>query len=177
MVIDVDHVVRCCGAGSDVAGQEGPDQANPTAADDAHLGRHAPVCERNAGRRGDRRQRRHAGHHLEQDARLCERERFLAATPEDERVPSLQPNDLEALRAEIDEEVVDPLLVEALARDRQSVGGSFGDELRSDEPVKDERIATAHELEAARGDETRVTGAGADEPDGHESASATSCSK
>ena len=127
--------------------------------------------------RGVYRVRHFQAHHLERDVRLRERERFLPAPPEDERVASLQPNDLEPLRAETDEEVVDPLLEKTLARDRESVRGSLGHQLGGDEPVVDERIATADELEPARGDQTRVAGAGADEPDGHESASATSCSK
>jgi hypothetical protein len=99
------------------------------------------------------------------------------ASAEDERVASLQSNDIEALRAEVDEEIVDPLLAEAVTRDRQRVRWSFRHELGSDEPVVDDRIAAAHELEAARRDQTRVTRTCADEPNGQESASATSCSK
>jgi len=122
-------------------------------------------------------QRRHAWHHLERNVRLRQPERFLAASSEHERVASFQPNDLETLGGEIDEESADLFLVEALARNRQRVCGSFGHELGSHEPVVDERVATADELQPARGDQTRVAGACPDEPDGQERASATSCSK
>ena len=40
-----------------------------------------------------------------------------------------------------------------------------------------ECIASPHELESARGDQARIAGAGADEPDGHDSDLDTSFSK
>jgi hypothetical protein len=131
----------------------------------------------NACGRGYCGQSRDTRDHLEGNLGLRESERLLATPPEHERIAALQSHDFQALGREIDEKEVDLLLVEAVPGDRQCVCGSFGDELGCDEPVVDERIATAHELEPARGDQARVAGAGADEPDGHESASATSCSK
>ena len=52
-------------------------------------------------------------------------------------------------------------------------GGSLGDELGSDQPVVDEHVARADELEAASGDQAGVAGPGADEVDGHPSSSRT----
>ena len=49
--------------------------------------------DRNAGQRRRRNRRRHAGHDLERDAGGAQRQRFLAAAAEDERVAGLQPDD------------------------------------------------------------------------------------
>ncbi len=51
--------------------------------------------------------------------------------------------------------------------------GSLGDELGSDQPIVDEHVARADELEAAGRDQAGVARPGADEVDGHPSSSRT----
>ena len=60
--------------------------------------------DRDPGRGGHGGERRDAGHDLERDLRLGERERLLAAAPEDERVAALQADDAEPSRAVGDEQ-------------------------------------------------------------------------
>ena len=109
------------------------------------------------------------------DAGLGERQRLLAAAPEDERVAALQAHDVEPCAAERRRAARSSRsCVEAVARDPQRVCRRLVDELGGDEAVVDERVAGADELEAAHGDQAGVAGAGADERDGHPSASATS---
>ena len=55
--------------------------------------------------------------------------------------------------------------------------GRLRDEFRRDEPVVDDDVAGAQQLEAADGDQSRIAGTGADESDAHRSALATSRSK
>ena len=135
------------------------------------------MCQGNPGRCRHGGQSRDSRHDLERNPRLGQRERLLTPTPEHERIASLQPNDVEALPGELDEQSVDLLLADPVARDGECVRGRLGHELRGHEPVVDERIAIANEFQPARRDQTGVAGAGADKPDGQERASDTSCSK
>src|SRR5581483_9488406 len=128
--------------------------------------------DRDAGARRHRRERRDARDDLERDPRSVERERLLAATAEDERVAALEADDLEALAAEPDQQVVQLLLADAGARDPERVLGRLVDELG-----RDERVAGADELEALRRDQARVARARADEIDAQLSRSRTSRSK
>ena len=112
---------------------------------------------------------------LERHAGLGERERLLAAAAEDERVAALQPDDLEPAPPELDEQPVDRLLAQPVPRRSASASaGASSTSSARDERVVDEHVARAHELEPAHGDQPRVAGAGADEVDGHRSASSTS---
>src|SRR5687768_1119904 len=58
---------------------------------------------------------RHAWHNLEGDAGVRERERFLRATTEHERVAPLQPDDALPLLGRADHQLVDRLLRDAVA--------------------------------------------------------------
>jgi hypothetical protein len=62
---------------------------------------------RNPGRRRHCAQRRHARDDFELEPSLGEGERLLAAAAEDERIAALQPDDVAALAAERDEQLVD----------------------------------------------------------------------
>ena len=147
------------------------------AAEDADARRDASVRERDTGRSGHGGERRHAGDDLEGDARFGEREGLLAAAAVHERVAALEAHDGETCAAELDEQPVHVVLRQACTADDECGVGRLRDELRRDEPVVDERVAVAHELQAARRDQARIAGAGADEPDGHDSARSTSFSK
>jgi len=126
---------------------------------------------RDGGECGDTR------HHLECDPRLRERDRLLAAASEDEGVATLQTHGLEPVAPKLDEQPVERLLVESRARDEKRLVRRLGDELGRDERVVDEGVAAPDEIEAARRDQPRVAGTGADEVDGHASACSTSDSK
>ena len=75
------------------------------------------------------------------DPGFGERKRLLAAAPEDERVATLQPHDVEPGSAELDEHLVDPFLVDALARDHDRIVRRLGDELGRDQRIVDDRVA------------------------------------
>ena len=135
------------------------------------------VRDRDQRGRRDGRDARDARRHRERDPRRGQRERLLAAAAEDERVAALEPDDIQARVAVLDEQRVDLGLAERRPRDEQRVGRRLGDELGRDEHVVDEHVAGAEELEPAGGDQTGIARAGADEVDGHESARSTSRSK
>src|SRR5438132_5879789 len=120
---------------------------------------------------------RNARDDLERQPRFGERECLLAATAEDERVASLQADDGETLLAEVDEQVVDLVLVEKLAGDADRTSWRFVDELLCNEAVVDDGVARAQQVEPANGDQPGVTRPGADERNGHASASSTSAAK
>ena len=77
-------------------------------------------------------------------------------------------------RASVIEQLVDLVLLQAVARQHDRVGRRLRDELLRHERVVDERIAVAHELEAANRDQPGIPGAGADERNGHASERSTS---
>ena len=126
---------------------------------------------------GDGRDRRDARDDLERDPRLGQRERLLAASPEDVGVAALQADDLEPLSAERDEEVVDLLLQEPVPRDPQRIGGGLVDQLGRDEAVVHDGVARAEQLEAPHGDQPGVAGTRTDERDRHPRRSSTSSRK
>src|SRR5205085_2735657 len=78
---------------------------------------------------------------LERDAGIGERERLLAAAPEQKRVTALEAYDAGPLAAERDEHRVHLVLCEAVALDSQCVRRCLVDELGRDEPVIDEHVA------------------------------------
>ena len=61
--------------------------------DDEERRRDAAVRHRDAGRRRPRDRARHAGHDVVRDAGALQRQRFLAAAAEHERVAALEPHD------------------------------------------------------------------------------------
>ena len=83
------------------------------------------------------------GHDLEGDAGLGERERFLAAAAEDERVAALEPHDVEPRGAVGHEQARHRLLLQPRPRDHEGVVGRLVDELLCDERVGDERRRTS----------------------------------
>ena len=105
-------------------------------------------------------------------ARL-QRQRLLAAAAEDERVAALQPDDVEARPAVVDEQLVQRFLVEAVTGDHARVRRRLGDELGCDEAVVDEHVAGPDQLEPACGDQTGVARACSDEVHRHPSSSRT----
>jgi hypothetical protein len=138
-----------------------------------HGRREAAVRDRDADRAGNGCERRDAGDDLERDAGIGERERLLAAAPEQKRVTALEAYDTGPLAAERDEHRVHLVLCEAVALDSQCVRRCLVDELGRDEPVIDEHVACTQALEPLDRDQSRVARAGADERNGHESAFAT----
>jgi len=64
-----------------------------------------------------------------------------------------------------------------IAWDEDRVRWRFADQLLGDQPVVDQHLTAAHEVEPTCSDQTGVAGAGADEPDRHSSDSETSESK
>ena len=122
--------------------------------DERDLRRDAAMGDRDPGRGRHGRERRHAGHDLVGDAGLDERLGLLAAAAEDERVAALEPDDLEARPAELDQQLVQLGLAELLARDDERVVGSLLDELGCDEDVVHEHVAargSARGRERSRG--------------------------
>ncbi len=99
------------------------------AGDERDLGGDAAVGDGDPRRGRGGADRRDPGDDLERDRRRRERERLLAASPEDERVASLEPDDLEALPAELDEQLVQLDLPHVLARDQEGARGRLLDEL------------------------------------------------
>ena len=94
-----------------------------------HRLRDAAVRNGDAGRLGNRGDRRDAGHELERHARPDERERLLAAAAEHERVAALEAHHAAAAPAVRDEQRVDVVLADAVARDPQRADRRLGDDL------------------------------------------------
>ena len=133
--------------------------------------------DRNSGPGRNRAQRRDARNDLERDPGFCQDERFLAAAAEHERIAALEPDDVEAAPPVQHEQSVDLVLVEALAADADRVRRRLLDELVAHQPVVDEDVAGAHELEPPGGDQAGIARAGSDEEDRQGSDSSTTVSK
>ena len=125
-----------------------------------------PAAARHRCDRGD------ARHYLHLNPGVDERDRLLAAAAEDEGVAAFQTHDVE-LAAELDQEPVDALLRESVAADPQRVLRNLVDELLGDQPVVDDGLAGAKQLEPSDGDQPRIARARPDERDCHGSRSAT----
>jgi hypothetical protein len=136
----------------------------------------AAVGHGNPCRRGNRGERRHAGHDLVVDPGLAQHLDLLAPAAEDERVAALQADDVQ-IASELDEQPVDLCLPETVAADAERIGGRLVDDLLGDEPVVDHGVAGAKPLQPAHRDQARVSGACTDERDAHESSASTSCWK
>ena len=108
---------------------------------------------------------------------FCQDQRLLAAAAEHERIAALEPDDVEAAPPVQHEQPVDLALIEALAADADRVRRRLLDELVAHEPVVDEDVAGADELEPPGGDQAGIAGAGSDEEDRHRSDSSTIASK
>jgi hypothetical protein len=133
---------------------------------------HAARGQRDAGKPGDRGQRREPGHDLVVDTGRRERLDLFSAATEDERITALQPDDLAAAPAVVNQEVVHLLLVQALASNPRRADG-LAHEVERDEPVVDEDLALPDELERTYRDEPRIARPGANDRHRHASASST----
>src|SRR6185312_8762175 len=114
---------------------------------------------------------------LERDPRFCQGQRLLAAAAEHERISAFQPDDVQAAPSVEHEQPVDLVLVEPLAADADRVRRRLLDELVAYQPVVDEDVAGAHELEPPGGDQAGIARAGSDEEDRQGSDSSTTVSK
>ena len=97
-----------------------------------------------------------------------QRQRFLAATPEDERVAALQAHHPSTVEAELDEQRVDQLLRDrgagALADvDQLRVRVSQGQHTGADERVVDHHLGVLQTSQPANRQQLGIAGAGADE--------------
>ena len=130
-----------------------------------------PVGEGDPGVGGAARRRGHPRHDLKRDPFVGEGRDLLAAPPEDERVPALEPQHAPALAREADEEAVDVglpdrVLVPALPRvDLLRVAPHEGEHAGGHEAVVHHHVRLLHEAHGAEGEEVRVAGAGPDEVD------------
>lgn len=140
------------------------------AADHDEAGGEPAVRHRDAGERGGGDRRADAGDDLERDPGLGERERLLAAPAEDERVATLEADDVLAALRGADHEGVDALLRDRVAagaladeeaagarREREQIGG--------DERVVEHEVGAAEPVERAAGEQIGIAGTGADERD------------
>ena len=114
-----------------------------------------PGGQGDAGQPRDRGQRREPRHDLVLHARGRERLDLLGATAEDERITALEPHDPAASLAVMNEELVDLLLTQGLARDPRRAD-RLADEVERDEPVVDEDLARPDELERPHRHKPRV---------------------
>ena len=89
------------------------------AGDDGHLRGEAAMRQRDPGRCGHGRERRHAGNDLGGDSRRRERLDLLAAAAEEERIAALQAHDRLEAPAERDEQLVDARAGADRARERR----------------------------------------------------------
>ena len=115
-----------------------------------------------AAGRGDR--ARHAGHDEHRYPRLAARRRLLAATPEDERIATLEPDDGAPAPRMIHEHRVDLGLrvgrvSGTLARvDQLGARASLTEQLGARQAVVHDHVGAAEQVQAPRGDEAGVAG-------------------
>ncbi len=148
-----------------------------TGGGERHAIGHTPMRDRNAGRAGNRCDRREPWDDLDLDPRLPQRERFLAAASEHERVAALEPHHVEPERAVADEQLVDGVLVATVAADDKSLRRRLRDESFVHERVVDEDLAGANPRQCPDGHELGISRSGADEMNRQENAFSTSPSK
>ena len=112
---------------------------------------------------------RHTRHHLDRNPVGGAVDRLLATPAEDEGVTPLEPHDVAAEPGMLDEDLVDPGLRDrVVARrlphvDDLDVGTQHVEQVAWAEPVGDDDVRRGEQLSTADGDESRVTGATADE--------------
>ncbi len=134
---------------------------------DTAMGDRNPRRGGNGGDRGD------SGHDLGRDSGIPQRQCLLAAAAEDERVATLQTDDVESRPPVVDEQLVQRFLAQAVTGDDARVGRCLGDELGCNEAVVHEHVAGPDQIEPASGDQTGVARACSDEVNGHPSSSRT----
>jgi hypothetical protein len=118
---------------------------------------HVAMGDRDAGVRRRRDPGRDAGHDLEGNARLPQRQRLLAAAPEHERIATLQAHNVLAGAGVLDQEAGGLLLRELralpLLADVDALGPHRrpGHRRRRDQAVVEDHVGPRHELERAAG--------------------------
>ena len=129
------------------------------------------MSHRDAGRGSGGDSRGHPRHHLEGDARGAQREGFLTAAAEDERIASLESHDVPA-RARVGEhQSLDLLLVRRLPAAllahvaKLRVGPSAAQGFARNQPVVENDVGARNQLERARRHQSWIAGPGADEVD------------
>ena len=134
--------------------------------DDGERRRDAAMGHRDARERrgGDR--RADAGDHLERDPRRAQREPFLAAAAEDERVAALETDDALSAPRGADHQRMDGLLAHARPSGALADGKAPGaarqrHRLRADEGVEQHQIRAAEARERGAGQQARIAGPGA----------------
>ena len=126
---------------------------------------------RDAGVGGRRHRGADAGHDLERDAGLRQRQRLLAAAAEHERVAALQPHHDAASPRLLDQPRVDLALrqtvgARALAReDAERARRRLVEQGRVDETVVDDHVGAAQHLETAHRHEPGIARSGTDQVD------------
>lgn len=96
---------------------------------------------------------------------------------EQEGIAALEPHNGESAAALGDQQLVDLALRQPLARHPERVRRRLGNQLRRDEPVVEQDLAAADELEPTHGYEAGIARTGADERDRHGKTSLTRSAK
>ncbi len=109
------------------------------------------------------------GDDLEQDTRIRELGRLLAAAGEDHRVAALEPGDDPSLFRVLDDDLVDFVLGDGVVlrtfSDVNFLAAGFrpAEQLGTAQSVVNQHVRRLDALLGAKGDETEIAGAGADE--------------
>ena len=120
---------------------------------------------------GSRDARRHSRHDLVGDAGGAQRERLLAAAPEDKRVAALQAHDGPALARAGDHQLLRVALGDRVAaapladEDHLGVRARAGERTLGDQPVMQDHVGLRDQLDSAHREQGRVSRTGADEID------------
>ena len=111
---------------------------------------------------------RHAGHDLEAHALFVQKQRFRAASIEDERIAPLQPGDRLAFARLFGQQIADGFLFERLRSrtadvDLLRVRSCVAQQARVNKMIVKHHVRRLEALESADRDEPGITGSGADE--------------
>src|SRR5258708_6359671 len=132
-----------------------------------HRRRDPSMSDRDTGVRQCGDTSRNSWHNLEANASRRQRLRLLTPSPKNEWIAALEAHDALATSREADEETIDLVLPCGLGRPAALPDvmplWSGRDKERIGEGIEDDGIASFQQLAAANGDQTRITGTGADE--------------
>ncbi len=115
--------------------------------------------------------RRDAGHDAERHAGLDQRQGLLAAAPEDEGIAALEPQHPPAVARQLDQAARDVGLLRrglaaALAGELElGAGPRKGQHALAHQGVVDHHVGLAQRVVGGQGQQARIAGPGADEPD------------
>src|SRR5258708_20294523 len=132
-----------------------------------HRRRDPSMSDRDTGVRQCGDTSRNSWHNLKANARRRQRLRLLTPSPKNEWIAALEAYDALATSREADEETIDLVLPCGLGRPAALPDvmplWSGRDKERIGEGIEDDGIASFQQLAAPNGDQTRITGTGADE--------------